>query len=78
MRYLALIQNSKITHFAKATRNRLIHLPVHIIRHAGQVIFKFCKRHIKEVESALQRIKNLHVSIASTNPEADGCSLKFE
>jgi Transposase DDE domain group 1 len=78
MRYLALIQKDKITHFAKATRNRLIHLPVQIIRHARQVIFKFCERHIAEVTSALQRIKNLQVSIATSNPEADGCSLKFE
>ena len=78
MRYLALIQQDKITHFAKATRNRLIHLPVQIIRHARHVIFKFCKRHILEVTRVLQRIKNLQVSIASTNPEADGCSLKFK
>lgn len=78
MRYLALIQKTKITHFAKATRNRLIHLPVQVIRHGRQVIFKFCHRHIMEVQRTLQRIKNLQVSIASTNPEADGCSLKFE
>jgi len=78
MRYLALIQKTKVTHFAKATRNRLIHLPVQIIRHAGQVIFKFCQRHIEEVKRTLEKIKNLHFSIESANPEADGCSLKFE
>ena len=78
MRYLALIQKDKVTHFAKATRNRLINLPVQIIRHARHVIFKFCERHIVEVKRVLQRIKNLQVSIVSTNPEADGCSLTFE
>ena len=61
MRYLALVQKSKITHFAKATRNRLIHLPVQISRHARHVIFKFCERHIAEVNRVLQQIKNLQL-----------------
>lgn len=78
MRYLALIHGGEIKHFAKATRNRLIHLPVQIIRHARHVIFKFTKRHIEEVKRTLNRIKNLQVSIESANLKADGCSLKFE
>ena len=78
MRYRALNQKEKITHFAKAKRNRLIHLPVQIISHVRHAIFKFCKRHVLEVTRILKRIKNLQVSIVTTNPEADGYSLKFE
>lgn len=71
MRYLATLNKRKIIHFAKATRNQLIYLPVQIIRHAGQVIFKFCKHHILEVKRTLQTIKNLRVSIKQKNPDAD-------
>jgi hypothetical protein len=78
MRYLSLIQGGTRARFAKAIRNRLIHLPVQIIRHAREVVFKFTQHHIAEVRRTLQRIKNLQISIVSTNPEAGGCSLKFE
>jgi hypothetical protein len=76
MRYLSLIAGKKKTQYAKATRHQLIHLPVQIVRHAGQVIFKFCNRHIKEVLSALKKITSQQLGINKPGPAScDGRSL---
>ena len=70
MRYLAILSKSKVVRFAKATRHQLIHLPVLVTRHGRQVIFKFCKRHIKEVSNALNRILKLQSCIDSFEPRS--------
>lgn len=76
MRYLALIAGKKKTQYAKATRHQLIYLPVQVVRHAGQVIFKFCKRHIKEVISVLNKITSQQLGINKLGPAScDGRSL---
>lgn len=49
LRALALAENPKNTSNAKSIRNRLINLPCQIVRHAGQVWFKFMDSHYKEV-----------------------------
>jgi hypothetical protein len=70
MRYLAILSKSKVVRFAKAIRHQLIHLPVQVTRHGRQVIFKFCKRHITEVNRALNRILKLQSCIDSFEPRS--------
>jgi hypothetical protein len=59
MRFVALKDNAKHPQFAKALRFRFIHLPCHVVRHAGEVVFKFMDRHFKEVMRWLCYFKNI-------------------
>ena len=72
MRFLSLIAGKKKTQYAKATRHQLIHLPMQIVRHAGQVIFKFCKRHIQEVLNVLNKITSQQFGINKQSPQSCG------
>ena len=49
MRGLALMENVKSPKYAKQIRLRLIHLPCHVVQHAGQIVFRFMKHHFREV-----------------------------
>ena len=64
MRFLSLADNSKRPQYAKALRYRFVHLPCQVVRHAGQVIFRFMDRHYKEVNRWMVYIKNLKFGIA--------------
>lgn len=59
MRFVALKENPERPQFAKAIRNKLIHLPVQIVRHAREVIFRFMDNHYEEVLRWIGYIKNL-------------------
>ena len=59
MRFVALKDNAKHPQFAKALRFRFVHLPCHVVRHAGEVVFKFMDRHFKEVMRWLSYFKNI-------------------
>ena len=59
MRFLSLTHNRKKPTFAKLTRFRFISLPVQIIRHGREVVFRFMRRHYEEVKRFLQKIKIL-------------------
>lgn len=59
MRFIAITDNPKHPQFAKALRFRFVHIPCQVVRHAGEVIFRFMDRHYKEVKSWIGYIKNL-------------------
>ncbi|MFW7377289.1 MAG: hypothetical protein ACOH5I_06115 [Oligoflexus sp.] len=64
MRFVALKDNATKPKFAKSIRNRFIHLPCQVVRHAGQVIFRFMDQHFKEVAYWLDYIKNIKLGFA--------------
>jgi len=59
MRFIALKDRPQRPQFSKAIRHRIIHLPCQVVRHAGEVTFRFMKHHFKEVQTWLNYIKNL-------------------
>ena len=76
MRYIAIVRDTKVTHFSKLTRHALNTLPVHIVRHGRQVIFRFMKHHHKEVLRVLNEFTSLHLVLAKPGPQgSDGRSL---
>ncbi len=76
MRYLAIVRDTKVVHFSKLTRHALITLPVHIVRHGRQVIFRFMKHHHEEVSRVLTAITSLHLVLVKPGPlGSDGRSL---
>ena len=56
MRFVALLDNRNKPIYAKNIRFRFVHLPVQVLRHARQVIFRFCEHHYREVQYWLQKI----------------------
>ena len=50
LRALAIAENPQKTSYAKRIRTRLIHIPCQVVRHAGQVWFRFMTHHYREVE----------------------------
>lgn len=64
MRFVALKDDDKHPKFAKAIRFHFIHLPCEVIRHAGQVVFRFMDQHIGEVNYWLKYIKNIKLGFA--------------
>jgi hypothetical protein len=64
VRLIALRDCFETPQFAKAIRYRFIHLPVQVVRHAGQVVFRFMKRHIEEVKRWQQLITSLQYGTA--------------
>ena len=58
-RLIALKDRPEKPQFAKAIRNRLFHLPVQIVRHARDVVFRFCEQHFREVQLWLETISHL-------------------
>jgi len=59
MRFMALMANKKKPQFSKAIRFYFVHLPCQVVSHGREVIFRFMKRHVKEVEYWLKRIQKL-------------------
>jgi hypothetical protein len=68
MRFISLLSPRKkktkkgiisINHYAKKIRNKWLHLPVQVIRHAGDVIFRFNRRHYKEIVYWQEKLKIL-------------------
>lgn len=59
LRFMALRSAHKRVQFAKAIRNKLIFLPCQVVRHAGQVIFKYMEEHAREVKRFLDDLKTL-------------------
>jgi hypothetical protein len=59
LRFMAIRSANKKVQFAKAIRNKLIFLPCQVVRHAGQVIFKYMEEHAREVELFLKDLKTL-------------------
>ena len=70
MRFVALLDNRQRPRFAKGMRFRFVHLPVQVLRHARQMIFRFCERHYKEVEHWLQKITSLQFGLYESK---EGC-----
>ncbi|MCA2958602.1 MAG: IS1380 family transposase [Silvanigrellales bacterium] len=56
MRFLAFIENPKKSHFSKLIRWKMIGLPVQVVKHARQVIFRFMEHHHQEVRNWFMRI----------------------
>ncbi len=65
MRFLALKTRPNQPHFAKAIRSRFIQLPVQIVRHGRQVIFKYMTHHYTEVRRVLEMIKTLQLGFTT-------------
>ncbi len=55
----------KIIHFAKKIRNKWLLIPVQVIRHAGSVIFRFNRRHHKEIVYWEEKLKNMQFEYSS-------------
>jgi hypothetical protein len=55
----------KINHFAKKIRNRWLLIPAQVIRHAGSVIFRFNRRHHKEIVYWEEKLKNMQFEYSS-------------
>lgn len=66
MRFIAVVDNPKHPQFAKALRFRFIHLPCQVVRHAGQVIFRFMQRHYEEVNYWIKKIKQFDFGLRDT------------
>ena len=64
MRFVALKDNAKHPQFAKALRFLFVHLPCHVVRHAGEVVFIFMDRHFQEVMRWLSYFKNIKLGYA--------------
>lgn len=60
MRFIALTENKKNPQFAKAIRTKFLRIPCIIVRHAGNVIFKFMQRHAREVNRLVEKLKHQH------------------
>jgi hypothetical protein len=67
MRFVALKDNAKHPQFAKALRFRFVHLPCQVVRHAGEVVFKFMDRHFEEVKRWISYFKNIKFGLASAD-----------
>jgi hypothetical protein len=67
MRLTALQANPTKPGFAKKTRRRLLFMPAVIVRHAGQVVFRLMKRHVKEMTGWLERLKTLQIWYARSS-----------
>jgi hypothetical protein len=63
-RFLALKTSGTCTPFAKALRNKLLRLPVQVIRHAREVVFRFQRHHYEEVQRWLQMIQHIEFGFA--------------
>lgn len=63
-RFIATKTAEKRVHFAKAIRNRFLRLPVQVIRHAREVVFRFQRRHYEEVQRWLVLIENIEFGFA--------------
>lgn len=61
MRYFALSADKKSPQQAKAIRFRFVHLPCQVVRHAGEVVFRFMQKHLREVDYWLKRIEKLQL-----------------
>lgn len=59
LRFMALRRNPAKPCYSKKLRNYVIHLPVQVVRHARQVLFRFMRHHYEEVQRWLQHIKNM-------------------
>ncbi len=57
-RFLSFIQNPKKQHFSKLLRRRMIFIPVQVVKHAREVIFKFSDHIYKEVQNWIHTIDN--------------------
>ena len=64
MRFVALKDDAKHPKFSKAIRFHFVHLPCQVVRHAGEVIFRFMDHHYKEVNYWLNYIKNIKFGFA--------------
>jgi hypothetical protein len=61
MKFFSLKKNIKKPQYSKAIRFQFVHLPAQVVRHAGEVIFRFMKRHFKEVDDWLEKIQKLQI-----------------
>ncbi len=73
LRFMAHIADNRLVQFAKRLRNRLIHLPCMVVKHARQVTFRMSEAHNREVTNWLKKyhdIKLLHAtaSVKSSPP----------
>ena len=60
LRFVSLRNSRKVkkAQFAKAIRNKFIFLPCQVVRHGGQVFFKFMAHHAREVERFVDQLKH--------------------
>ena len=64
MRFLSLRECASRPQFSKAIRFRFIHLPVQVVRHAGEVTFRFMRRHYEEVKRISAMIADIQFGSA--------------
>jgi hypothetical protein len=56
VRFLAFVENPKKQHFSKLIRWKMISVPVHVVKHGREIIFRFMKHHHEEVLLFKERI----------------------
>jgi hypothetical protein len=59
IRFMAHVSDKTLVHFAKKLRNRLIHLPCMVAKHARQVTFRMSETHNREVQIWLKKFNDI-------------------